>query len=332
MLKVYLIESKMKPFNLKLSICFMAATLLLTACENSSKNNSDNPYDSWNTTPRGPVSPDLKVDPNSIAGLQKNIFKPTCANSGCHDGNFEPDFRSIESTYNSLINRLATNYDPANPQINVRVKPGNAAESMILHRINTFIPGTQGQMPLTLDPGSDWTDKKDIYIQNIKNWINDGAKDQFGKSSLSNDFSPQLGGLIVFADGSSTPLPHSQYSPVEIPSGTSSIKIMVAYIDDKTAINSFGITSLNYSTNPYDYLNTEKTMTTESAPFNAKGILGDPIDYWHSITLSVASLAILPKDVLWLRTQTTDNVNPALYIPAHTAAFNTKKYFALHFN
>ncbi len=303
------------------------AVFLFTSCKKNKK--SDNPFDDWTTTGRGPVMPDAPIDANTIQGLHKNIFKPTCANSGCHDGNFEPDFRSVESTYNSLINRNSTNTDPQNPQFSKRVVPGNAGVSMILHRINTFIPGTQGTMPLSLDPGSDWTSKKNEYVQNITNWINNGAKDAFGNSALSYDFPPQPGGLIVFADGSSTPLPHNPYSPVDVPPGTNSIKIMVAYSDDKTPVSQFGTTTLNYSLNPNSYLNTENTMILESSAFLTKGVQNTDIDYWHSITLSVSTLGAASNDVLWIRTQTTDNVNPAVYLPSPETSFNTKKYFAI---
>jgi hypothetical protein len=314
--------------NLLLSLFLLSTITFFSSCEKESAG-SDNPYDTWTSTPRGPVIKDLPMDPNSIEGLHKNIFKPTCANSGCHDGNFEPDFRSIESTYNSLLYRDATNYDPTNLQIEKRVLPGDAANSMLLHRIKTFIPGTQGQMPLTTDPGSDWAAKKNEYIQNITKWINDGAKDQFGKSALSLDFPPQLGGLMVFADGSSTPLPHIGLNPIEIPSGINSIKIMVSFIDDKTPTNQLGATTFNFSLNPYEYTNPEATMTTESTPFITKGILGKDVEYWHSISLPVSTFKAVAKDVVWIRTQTTDNINAALFIPATSAAFNTKKYCAL---
>lgn len=309
---------------------FLVAIVFMSAisCKKDVALDSINPYDGWTTKTRGEVQPNLKIDPNSIEGLHKNIFKPTCANSGCHDGNFEPDFRSIESSYNTLINRAATNTDPLNPSFVLRVIPGDDANSMLLHRILTYIQGSQGQMPLTTDPGSDWPDKKLQYIQNITNWIKDGAKDQFGKLAVDHDFRPQLGGLIVFADGSSTPLPHANNTPVEIPAGTNTIKIMVAYGDDKTPVKLFGTTTLNHSLTPYDYPGIEQSMNTESSAYNAKGILGF-VDYWHSITLSVSSLGAAPNDVIWLRTQTTDNINPAVYIPETTTSFNTKKYFAL---
>lgn len=313
----------------QLYILLAFISIFNVSCKKDSGADSSNPYDTWNTTTRGEIMPDLKIDPNTIQGLHKNIFKPTCANSGCHDGNFEPDFRSIESSYNSLINRLATNTDPQNAQFVKRVVPGDPDVSMLLHRILTYIQGSQGQMPLTTDPGSDWPTKKLQYIENITNWIKDGAKDQFGKSALDNDFKPQIAGMIVFANGSSTPLPHANYQPVELPPGTSSIKIMIAFADDKTAVNLLGPTTLNNSLNPNDYTGTEQTMTTESSPYSAKGVLGTMVDYWHSITLQVSNLGAVSNDVIWFRTQTSDKVNPAVYIPETTTSFNLKKYFAI---
>lgn len=309
-------------------ILVSALTILFGSCKNKG---SDNPYDDWSDNGKGPVVADKPIDPKTIQGLHKNIFKPTCSNSGCHDGNFEPDFRSIESSYNSLINRLSTNTDPNNPQYSKRVVPGNAGISMILHRINEFIPGSQGKMPLSVDPGSDWNSKKDEYIQNITDWINDGAKDQFGNDPASIDFTPQLGGLIVFADGAGTPLPHTGYNPVTVPAGTNSIKIMVAYIDDKTAVQNFGPTTINFTLNPYLYDSTSLSMSVEPSAYSAPGVSGQALNYWHSITLNVADIG-LSGDVLWVRTETTDNVNPPLFIPSSTAPFNFKKYFAIRLN
>ena len=304
--------------------------ITLVACKKSSK--SGNPYDNWDNTNKGPVISDKPIDPNSIEGLHKNIFKPTCSNSGCHDGNFEPDFRSVESSYNSLINRLSTNTDPNNPQFNLRVVPGDAAKSMLLHRLSVFIPGSQGIMPLTIDPGSDWTAKKNEYIQNISNWINAGAKDQFGNTANSIDFIPQIGGLIAFADGSSTPLTRNGYNPLVVPSGTNSLKIWVAYTDDKTPVNQFTGTKINFSLNPNAYDSTKvQNMVLEPNPFNAKGVAGSNLDYWHSITINVADIGT-SGDVVWVRTETSDKVNPKVFIPSSSTSFNFVKHFALRLN
>jgi len=50
-----------------------------------------NPYDDINY---GSTTPATPPDPNSIVGIHKNILLTRCAKSGCHDGNFEPDFRT----------------------------------------------------------------------------------------------------------------------------------------------------------------------------------------------------------------------------------------------
>jgi hypothetical protein len=312
---------------LKNLVLIILLSVYCLSCKDDSVG-SDNPYDTWKTDGRGTVIPDLPIDPNSIQGLHKNIFKPTCANSGCHDGNFEPDFRSIESTYNSLINRHVTNPDPNNANFAKRVVPRDAANSMLLHRINTFIPGSQGVMPLTYDPGSDWPDKKLQYIQNITNWINNGCKDQFGKTADSLDFAPQAVGMIVFADGSGTPLSRSGKSPVEVSAGSNTLKIMVAFMDDKTAPNQFGTTTLNYSTNPYDFTNPEIPMTVNATATNANSMLGNKVDYWHSATINLSSAGIKSGDVIWIRVKTSDKVNPPLFMPAETASFNIIQYYA----
>ncbi|MCC6817808.1 MAG: hypothetical protein IT245_02810 [Bacteroidia bacterium] len=309
-----------------LTICL--GLLLVVACK---KKGSDNPYDDWKDGSKNPVVVDKPIDPKTREGLHKNIFKPTCSNSGCHDGNFEPDFRTIESSYNSLINRMSTNTDPNNPQFSRRVVPSNAGNSMILHRIKEFIPGSQGKMPLSVDPESDWNAKKDLYIQDITDWINNGAKDQFGNSPEALDFTPQLGGLIVFADGAPTPLPHTGYNPVTVPAGVSTIKIMVAYLDDKTAVKNFGLSTINFTLNPYQYDSTTMNLITETSPYNTTGVSGENIDYWHSITVNVADIG-LSGDVLWIRTETTDNVNDPVFIPSSNAPFNFKKYFAIRLN
>jgi hypothetical protein len=301
--------------------------ILVAACK---KDKSGNPYDNWNTNGKSPVITNKPVDPNTIQGLHKNIFKPTCSNSGCHDGNFEPDFRSIESSYNSLVNRLSTNIDPANQQYVKRVSPGNASTSMLLHRILDFIPGTQGKMPLLTDPGSDWPAKKEEYIQNIRNWINNGAKDQFGNNPSDLDFIPQPAGLLVFLDGSSTPLPHPIYEPVQVPSG-GVIKIMVAYSDDKTAVKQFGPSTINFSLNPNSYDSMVQPLVKESQAFIGLGVLGANVDYWHSVNINVNELG-KPGDVIWVRTETTDNVNLPVYIPSSESSFNLKKYFAIKIN
>jgi hypothetical protein len=80
----------------------VAAGLVLFGCtkENAAPDNPFGPEviveDPDTTTPQIP-------DPYSITGLHKNIFSAKCSMPGCHDGNFEPDFRTIQSSYSTLV-------------------------------------------------------------------------------------------------------------------------------------------------------------------------------------------------------------------------------------
>ena len=51
-----------------------------------------NPYDNVNNVEPGD-STIYFSDSTNFASLYNHVFLPYCANSGGHDGNFEPDFR-----------------------------------------------------------------------------------------------------------------------------------------------------------------------------------------------------------------------------------------------
>ncbi|MCB0705934.1 MAG: hypothetical protein KDC34_11515 [Saprospiraceae bacterium] len=132
-----------------------------------------NPYDLIdNTQPDSTAT--VLLDPTSLEGLHQQIFARTCANSGCHDGTFEPDFRTIESTYNTLVNHPVIKNDPQG-SFTYRVVPGDVSSSQIIARLTYDIDGNSGVMPLALEPDSDWPEMKETYIDHVKTWIMAGA-------------------------------------------------------------------------------------------------------------------------------------------------------------
>lgn len=110
-----------------------------------------------------------------LVGLQDQLFRPTCANSGCHDGTFEPDFRTLGSTYNTLVNHPVIKNNAAN-SFSFRVIPGNVAESQLMNRLTVDIDGNSGIMPLSLEPDSDYPTNKEVYLDWVRRWITEGAK------------------------------------------------------------------------------------------------------------------------------------------------------------
>ena len=76
-----------------------------------------------------------------------------------------PILEPLTSSYNSLVNNPVIKADSAVPgQFMLRVEPGNADNSMLLRRCRVDLGGNSGTMPLSIDPGNDWLDRKDEYF------------------------------------------------------------------------------------------------------------------------------------------------------------------------
>lgn len=193
----YLIE-----FNMKYVLSFIIILVfLMNSCK---KDSTDNPFDAVVTVEN--TNPDFgNIPSTNFAYLHEKVFAPTCANSGCHDGTFEPEFRSITSSYNSLVNQPVISNDEVNSYTK-RVTPGSTGESLLNARLTEFLPNTSGIMPLEVDEGSDWEQNSDAYISQIQTWINSGAPDMFGNlpGQGTSNFPPTVNGLAVFPVGNTT--------------------------------------------------------------------------------------------------------------------------------
>jgi hypothetical protein len=100
-------------------IHIITAVVLLTACAKE----NENPFaDLQHNSPNPSVE---SIPQDNFAWLHQRIFRPTCAASGCHDGTFEPEFRTISSAYNSLVLHPVIANDPSN-SFEYRVVPGDA--------------------------------------------------------------------------------------------------------------------------------------------------------------------------------------------------------------
>ena len=128
------------------------------------------------------LPPDPEVEPTvdgliygGLPVLQDKLFRPTCANAGCHDSTFEPDFRTLGSTYATLVDQPVIKNDAAG-SYEFRVVPGDTASSQLLARMTRDIDGNSGVMPLALEPDSDYPDNRATYLAWVRRWILEGAK------------------------------------------------------------------------------------------------------------------------------------------------------------
>src|SRR5690606_23101164 len=152
----------------RIHLLFISFALFMatTGCE---QDDPVNPFDNQVVNQDTVKLEIIDPEPNSIAGIYQNILKPTCANSGCHDGTFEPDYRTLEGAYNTLVYQVPIKNDG---NYDYRVEPYNPQRSVLMARLNNILTPA---MPIQVDPGSDWPAKQAQYIENIRTWIANGA-------------------------------------------------------------------------------------------------------------------------------------------------------------
>ena len=159
----------------------------------------DNPYDDLPPVipTEGIAVPPLPED--NFAWLHQQVFAPTCANSGCHDGTFEPDFRTVGSSWNTLVNHPVIAND-AGMTFSRRVVPGNVDASFLYERLTVNIPNTSGMMPLEVDEDSDYDERRPEYLDAIAAWIEAGAPDPNGQVAPEDGASlpPQIHAFVAF--------------------------------------------------------------------------------------------------------------------------------------
>lgn len=305
---------------------FLAFILALGAC----KKDEDpliNPFDDPAIQPPEVEEVVVDLDPASIDGLHHFVFKPTCANSGCHDGTFLPDFRTIESTYNTLLWKAPINLDTTGAY-DYRVEPGQADLSMLYRRLTVDVPNLSGMMPLQTDPDSDWPEKRLEYLQNIKTWIDNGAPDMFGNVPQIGDLQPQLSGVVAFPTGSSTALDRRPgKGSIKVPQGTPSIDIWFALSDAETNPQDFDYNKVKFGDHLNDFDAYPEVDLTINQPIMADDYFGDPAQYYHKVTFDPS--AYPEGKIIFIRIYVRDDGTLVTELPNNGGATYIKLYSSI---
>lgn len=138
-----------------------------------------NPYDGIDYSDTTLVIDTLSS--TSFVKLHRDVLGPSCNVMGCHDGSFEPDFRTVQSSYNTLVYHpiLKNNLDET---FTYRVVPGDTANSVLHERLtNCCFVNTNDRMPQ--DNIGNALPQEDL--DKVANWILDDAKDITG--SIPNE-------------------------------------------------------------------------------------------------------------------------------------------------
>jgi len=213
------------------------------ACEKTIKDDTENPFTGGGSV----VIPPDSVDAESIRGLHQNIFAQRCANPNCHDGSFEPDFRTVESTYQTLVFQQVIKND-TNNSFTYRVHPGKADESWLVERLTTEDPYL-GRMPLYAVPLSF------NEMQNIRNWINKGAPDTDGNLAVYPNLQPKVRYFVAYDTADvriDTNRVSGWSSSFQVPPNLD-FYIVIALEDDSTAIKDLLINKMYFSYDKDDF-------------------------------------------------------------------------------
>lgn len=253
----------------------------------------DNPYSSVNYG--NTTTAEDTLDPNSITALHRDIFLPKCATPGCHDGNFEPNFLTVESAYSTLVYQTLVKTDSTNYFL-YRVHPYDTARSWLHERLTTS-DQTLGRMPLYADHLSQ------NEMDRINAWIMDGAKDINGNKAVYPDIQPtveyyfalnEISLKSVVISYTDNRLDNVMYNPF-LTEPDSGFYIMVSITDDSTALSKMTNNKLKLSKNKTDFSN----ATISNASYITIGTDA----YWYAY-VSTASYA--PGDTIYMRYYTND--------------------------
>ncbi|MBL0046422.1 MAG: hypothetical protein IPP33_19125 [Flavobacteriales bacterium] len=283
------------------AIIIALLVLCFAACKKE-----ENPFEQLEHNSPNPPSEALPQD--NFAWLHQRVFRPVCANSGCHDGNFEPDFRSIGSAYNSLVFHPVIANDPGN-SFTYRVLPGNVQMSFLHERLTTFVPNTSGTMPLETD-GPDWPQNQGLYIAAISFWIQSGAPNMFGTPPSLGNLEPQVTGCLAFAAGNTTsPLPRGTdpgVQPIEVPAGN--VDLWFSFSDDSTASNAFTFNKFKIATSVLGFATVPELSLSTGSAITGLDFGNTNATFTHKAALDLASYPIGSQ--LFVRVYVDDGDHP----------------------
>lgn len=268
----------------------------------------------------------INPEPASFAGIYHNVLKPTCANVGCHDGTFEPDYRTLGSAYNTLVYQVPIKNDG---NYSFRVEPYNLQRSAILARLNNLL---SPQMPIQVEPDSDWPSKKTEYISNIQTWISNGAPDIMGNVRHINYPAPVLVGAGA-AEAGQWMTRSGGTGPLIIPDSSVDVRLYFAFKHDELSPVELQYNRIIFSINPDDVTGaTELQMQILATPRYERGFYGDLVPYTHYIDIHPATDFDHEEDQWFFRVYVQDDQNPVTEIPTDNGIYYIKSYMSFRWS
>lgn len=261
----------------------LSAILFISAVLYSCKKETtppDNPYDSidrGDTTKYG-----IPVDSLTITYVHQKLLLGKCALPGCHVGNFEPDFRTPQSSFSTLV-YAPINKNNAAKKFTYRVIPFDSSYSVLYERVtNCCFVNQNDRMPQ--DNIGNALPDSDLDL--IASWIMKGARDMFGNVPKLPNAEPTIEGYIAFDTislippfatpavfYSNTRLDSVYYNPFIVPQSKGVFYVAVSVKDDSTAQGNMQFNKLKISTKENDFTGAWQYNATYLSAGNYQGWL-----------------------------------------------------------
>ena len=325
--------------SIKISLAVMFVGLLLWSCR-PEVDEPTNPFDEIDYSVNEP--PEIEVDANSFLGLHKEIFSASCSLPGCHDGSFEPDFRTVQSAYHTLVrHEVVKNYieaEDGQDPLPFRVTPGEPSQSMMWHRITQHNPPKFELMPSSGNPLSQ------EKLDRIEQWILDGAPDVYGDAAVQSSYQPACYG--VYAS-----LPNQSDYRVDTIRGDFNFNPFATFADEDLELwflyldvtpandtifgNELEYNKIQFSTNAFDFSDAvEVDLQKEVLPELINNVFSEdfvPLPNYHHVTINPTDLGFVSGDLIYMRTYVRDSDHPnPTEIPTAESPIYLKTYFSFY--
>ena len=291
-----------------------------------------NPYDDIDyPTPPAPTD---TLDPNGIVSIHRDILHPRCAVPGCHDGNFEPDFRTVQSSASTTVYaRIVKNNTDST--FSFRVIPFDTAQSVLHERItNCCFANINDRMP----QDNIGVPLESEYVSRIENWILGGAKNMFGQVADYPNQAPQVAYFaavdtfelteVIAAANAGFPLSAAgnridgvYYNPFVI-QANQNFAMLIAVEDDSTALSSLQINKLKFSSDEDDFSPSAPGYYEQTAQFFAVG----DFEIWY---VELNASIFDPEEVVYMRYYVSDGEGQT-EMPRTDMVFQIKTFWSFY--
>ncbi len=242
--------------RLRRSIIFLLPLLVILVVMYSCKKEPpavvNNPYSNINRTDT--TGNKILVDTMTITYVHQKVLSVRCALNGCHDGHFEPDYRTPQSAYATLVYAPIVKNDTAN-KYKYRVIPYDTLNSVMYIRItNCCYVNTNDRMP----QDNIGVPLPDSSITIVRNWIMHGAKDMYGHVATRPNEPPVVTGYFAISSDYQTGYSNNRidsvyYNPFIVPAAVASFYAVFVVTDDSTPVPNLQVNTIKFSRKSYDF-------------------------------------------------------------------------------